>query len=122
MIFKPPMSADERRSLRSNIGVHLRSLAVYYGSPRTILLLCLFFSSPCRQDTALYAQAKKVSTVEDAKVYREAMVWFKKAEALIGTPKENTEEQAGFFKTALEIKPDFIEAHYNLGLIYANQK
>src|SRR5262245_39894920 len=69
-----------------------------------------------------FPQGKKVSTVEDARVYREAMVWFKKAEALIGTPKENSDEQAGLFRKALEIKPDFLEAHYNLGLIYASQK
>src|SRR6266542_5623526 len=119
MIFKPPINADERRSARGNIGVHLRSSAVNYRPQRYILvLLCMFFAP----ESHLHAQAKKVSTVEDAKIYREAMIWFKKAEALIGTPKENTEEQAGFFKKALEIKPDFIEAHYNLGLIYANQK
>lgn len=63
-----------------------------------------------------------VSTIEDARVYREAMTWFKKAEAMIGTPQENSEEQAELFRKALEIKSDFLEAHYNLGLIYANQK
>ena len=67
-------------------------------------------------------QDKPVSTLQDAKVYREAMVWFKKAEAFIGTPKENSEEQADLFRKALAIKPDFVEAHYNLGLIYSNQK
>lgn len=70
---------------------------------------------------ALQAQ-KKVSTVEDARIYREAMVWFKKAEAMIGTPKENSTEQAELFQKALQIKPDFLEAHFDLGLIYANQK
>jgi tetratricopeptide (TPR) repeat protein len=66
--------------------------------------------------------SKKTSTLDDARVYREAMAWFKKAEAMIGTPAENGDEQAGYFRKALEIKPDFIEAHYNLGLIYTTQK
>ena len=50
------------------------------------------------------------------------MEWFKKAEAMIGTPQENSEEQAELFRKAIQAKPDFLEAHYNLGLIYANQK
>lgn len=82
-----------------------------------LAVLLLVFPTPA----SIHAQ-KKVSTVDDAKVYREAMVWFKKAEAMIGTPKENSEEQAELFRKALEIKPDFLEAHYDLGLIYANQK
>src|SRR5215510_6360389 len=82
-----------------------------------LAVLTLLLGAP-----AVFAQGKKVSTVEDARVYREAMVWFKKAEALIGTPKEHSDEQAGLFRKSLEIKPDFLEAHYNLGLIYASQK
>ena len=80
-----------------------------------ILLMALYLP-------AAWAQAKKVSTAEDARIYREAMVWFKKAEALIGTPQENSEEQATLFRKTLEIKPDFLEAHFNLGLVYANQR
>jgi tetratricopeptide (TPR) repeat protein len=68
------------------------------------------------------AQDKKIPTLEDAKVYREAMVWFKAGEAMIGTPQENSAEQAALFRKALTIKPDFVEAHYNLGLILANRK
>jgi len=71
---------------------------------------------------AAHSQGKKLSTEDDAKIWGEARGWFKKGEALIGTPKENSDEQAAFFRKALEIKPDFIEAHYNLALIYANQK
>ena len=83
-----------------------------------VLILSLaFLSSP-----GAVAQDRKVSTIEDAKIYREAMTWFSKAEAMIGTEKENSEEQAELFRKALEIKPDFLEAHYDLGLIYANQK
>ena len=40
----------------------------------------------------------------------------------MGRPQENSEEQADLFRKAIQIKPDFLEAHYNLGLIYANQK
>jgi tetratricopeptide (TPR) repeat protein len=64
----------------------------------------------------------KSVTESDARIYREAMAWFKKAEAMIGTPRENSDEQAELFIKALQIKPDFLEAHYNLGLVYANQK
>jgi len=48
--------------------------------------------------------------------------FFKKAEDMIGTPKENSNEQLELFQKAIEIKPDFLEAHYNLGLIYGNRK
>jgi tetratricopeptide (TPR) repeat protein len=61
-------------------------------------------------------------TENDAKIYKEAMEWFKKAEAMIGTPREFSNEQAELFLKAIQIKPDFLEAHYNLGLIYAHLK
>jgi tetratricopeptide (TPR) repeat protein len=73
------------------------------------------------QSVAPKKESKGV-TANDAKIYGEAMVWFKKAEKMIGTPKENSDEQAELFLKALQIKPDFLEAHYDLGLIYANQK
>jgi tetratricopeptide (TPR) repeat protein len=66
--------------------------------------------------------SKKVPTLEEGKVYHEAYEWFKKAEAMIGTPKENSDEQAELFLKTIKIKPDFLEAHFDLGLIYANQK
>ena len=72
--------------------------------------------------TGTLAQERTVSTEADAKQYQQAMVWFKKAEAMIDTPKENTGEQASLFQKAVKIKPDFVEAHFNLGLIFANQK
>ena len=72
--------------------------------------------------TAQKPQPKKNVTLEDAKVYREAMIWFKKAEAMIGTSKENSDEQMECFLKAIQIMPDFLEAHYNLGLIYASRK
>jgi hypothetical protein len=61
------------------------------------------------------AQNQKPPTADDVKVYKEAMGWFKKAEAMIGTLKENSEEQAELFRKALEIKSDFIEAYYKIG-------
>ncbi|MBP1622017.1 MAG: tetratricopeptide repeat protein [Acidobacteria bacterium] len=86
-----------------------------------IAFLCLVGTGFAAQ-TASPKAKKQVSTIEDAKAYREAMTWFKQAEAMIGTPQENSEEQAELFRKALAIKSDFLEAHYNLGLIYANQK
>jgi tetratricopeptide (TPR) repeat protein len=65
---------------------------------------------------------KKVPTLEEAKVYHEAYEWVRKAQAMIGTPKENSDEQAELFLKAIKIKPDFLEAHFDLGLVYANQK
>ena len=67
-------------------------------------------------------QQKNVPTIEDAKIFHEAYDWVKKAEALMGTPEENSEVQAGYYLKAIQIKPDFLEAHYNLGLIYVHQR
>src|SRR5512136_2839388 len=69
-----------------------------------------------------WGQNPPTPTRQDVKIYQEAMGWFKKAEAMIGTSKENSEDQADLFRKAISIKPDFIEAHFNLGLIYINQK
>jgi tetratricopeptide (TPR) repeat protein len=99
---------------------------MHFCAPRTGILLLsasLFIAG-----IHLYAQSgasksdTKGVTANDAKIYGEAMVWFKKAEAMIGTPKEYSDEQAELFLKALQIKPDFLEAHYNLGLIYSHRK
>lgn len=58
----------------------------------------------------------------EARVFNEAMTWFRKAEAMIGTPAENGDEQLELFRKAVDIKPDFLEAHYNLGLVHLNRK
>ena len=76
---------------------------------------------PAQSTSTQKPKAKKKVTLNDAKVYREAMVWFKKAEAMIGTPKENSDEQMQLFQKAIQIMPDFLEAHYNLGLIYGSR-
>jgi len=74
----------------------------------------------------LYAEnaqeREDVPTIEDARIFNEAYEWVTKAEALLGTPKENSDEQAAYYLKATQIKPDFLEAHYNLGLIYLHQK
>lgn len=80
------------------------------------ILILLAVTYPCAA-----AQAQKVPTVQDVKAYGEARDWFRKAEAMIGTAKENTEEQADLFRKAIAIMPGFIEAHFNLGLILIHQ-
>jgi tetratricopeptide (TPR) repeat protein len=72
--------------------------------------------------TLVHGQGRQNSAPQDIKAYQEAMGWFKKAEAMIGTPKENSDEQADLFRKAISIKPDFMEAHFNLGLIDIHQK
>lgn len=43
--------------------------------------------------------------------------WFLKAAGLIGTPRENSEEEAACYQHALLLRPDFAEAHTNLAVI-----
>jgi hypothetical protein len=80
-------------------------------------LRCVLFLACALGAGIAFGQTQKIPKAGDVKAYQEAMAWFKKAEAMIGTPKENSQEQADLFKKALGIKPDFIEAHFNLGLI-----
>ena len=70
------------------------------------------------------AKAKKPqadAVVQETENYREAMSWFRKGEDMIGSDRENSEEQAEMFRKAISIRPVFVDAHYNLGLIYLNQ-
>jgi tetratricopeptide (TPR) repeat protein len=85
----------------------------------TILLSCMIAGGK-----PVYGAAAKeaVQSMKDAEAYHKAMDFFKKAEAMIGTDKENSDEQATLFHRAVEIYPAFLEAHFNLGLIYGNQK
>ena len=74
--------------------------------------LAMILSLACSDGLSAQSDSGKegrVRTVQDARIYREAMVWFKKAEALIGTPKENSDEQAELFQKAIQIMPDFVE-------------
>lgn len=48
----------------------------------------------------------------------EAMDWFQKAEALIGTPREYSDEQAALLAKAVAAAPNFAEARFNLALIH----
>lgn len=43
--------------------------------------------------------------------------WFLRAAALVGTDRENTEEEAEAYRTALELRPDYPEAHNNLAIL-----
>jgi tetratricopeptide (TPR) repeat protein len=85
-----------------------------------MVLFIAVFSLPAQSKTA--PKAKTPTALEEARSFRDAMELFKKAEAMIGTPDENSEAQADLFRQVIKLKPDFLEAHYNLGLIYANQR
>lgn len=51
----------------------------------------------------------------------EALEWFRKADELIGTPKEYSQEQVDYLLKAIELAPDLAPAHYNLAIIYRHQ-
>jgi tetratricopeptide (TPR) repeat protein len=100
------------------------TMRVPFTKPSILLISVLLLSCSslaAQKPKDINPPAKKTVTMEDAKVYQEAMVWFKKAEAMIGTPEENSDAQMELFLKATRIMPDFLEAHYNLGLIYANR-
>lgn len=46
-----------------------------------------------------------------------AQDWFLKGVALIGTERENSEEEAAWYHEALQLRPDFAEAHNNLAIL-----
>ena len=50
-----------------------------------------------------------------------ALEWFRKGEELIGTAKENSQEQASYFEEAVAHAPNFAVARYNLALVYIRQ-
>lgn len=52
----------------------------------------------------------------------DAIEWLRKGQELIGTPKENSEQQARYFEKAVELDPELMEARYNLSLIYMRQQ
>jgi tetratricopeptide (TPR) repeat protein len=57
------------------------------------------------------------TTLSDDKIYQEAAIWFKKAEEMIGTPKENSDEQAHEKVIALG-KAEPLN-YFHLGILYA---
>jgi len=61
------------------------------------------------------------SVMQEMEIYQEAMSWIRKGEDMFDTDLENSDEQAEMFRKAIEIRPEFHEAHYNLGLIYLHQ-
>jgi tetratricopeptide (TPR) repeat protein len=101
--------------------MYIRAKLPWFSMLMSVSLFSCFFL-PAQSRKTPKPDAKKTVTMDDAKVYRDAMAFFKKAEDMIGTPKENSNEQLELFQKAIEIKPDFLEAHYNLGLIYGNRK
>ena len=55
-----------------------------------------------------------LQSTTDPKAYE----WYRKGEELIGTPQENSAQQAEFFAKAVEADPKFAVARFNLGLVY----
>lgn len=51
----------------------------------------------------------------------EALEYFRKAEALVGTPQEGSDEHARLLEEALAIEPEFPEARINLAIVYYQQ-
>lgn len=43
--------------------------------------------------------------------------WFRRGLALVGTPAENTDEEAACYREALRLLPDYPEAHNNLAIV-----
>ena len=81
-------------------------------SAPTVLALLLCLLSP------LGAQAQQGEPSLNPK----ALEYFRQAEALIGSEKEGSEEQAGLFAKAIELDPTFPEARQNLAIIYLKQR
>jgi tetratricopeptide (TPR) repeat protein len=48
---------------------------------------------------------------------RTAEEWFLKGAGLVGTARENSEEEAESYRRALQLRPDYPEAHNNLGVV-----
>jgi tetratricopeptide (TPR) repeat protein len=86
--------------------------------------IVVFFFCCCANLRAQPAKTEKKpasSAIHEAEIYQEAMSWFRKGEDMVKTDRESSDEQAEMFRKAIEIRPDFLEAHYNLGLIYINR-
>ena len=58
-----------------------------------------------------------LSVAQSPDVDSQALEWFRRGEAMIGTPAEFTEEQAACFSRAVSISPGFREARYNLAVV-----
>ena len=58
---------------------------------------------------------------DSEQVDSQALEWFFKGQELTGTKLEYSREQAEFFEKAVELDPDFVEARYNLAVIYIQQ-
>jgi len=49
---------------------------------------------------------------------RTAEEWFLKGAALVGTARENSDEEAQDYQRALQLRPDYPEAHNNLAVVF----
>ncbi len=56
-----------------------------------------------------------------AEIKPEALDWFRKGEAMIGTGQAYSDQQAECFRKAVELQSDFAAARYNLALTYLGQ-
>ena len=83
-----------------------------------VLLVSLYICADLQAQFAKKEKTPVSPVMQEMEVYQEAMSWFRKGEDMIETDRENSDEQAEMFRKAIEIRPDFIEAHNNLGLIY----
>jgi superkiller protein 3 len=95
------------------------------GAKTAVTALLLFLAAGCAPNMVAGEEKEKKGAEEmlgEARAFHEAMVPFRKAEAMIGTAAENGDEQVELFRKAIGIKPDFLEAHYNLGLVHLNRK
>ena len=56
-------------------------------------------------------------TIAGAGERNSAEIFFLAGVGYIGTEKENGEEESGFYQRALEMRPDYAQAHNNLGVV-----
>ncbi|MFC1852824.1 FlgO family outer membrane protein [candidate division CSSED10-310 bacterium] len=56
------------------------------------------------------------------KLHPQALEAFQKGSTLIGTSRQKTQEQINYYHQAIEIEPDFLEAHFNLANVYNSLK
>ena len=89
--------------------------------PPAVLLMFFCACADLRAQAAKTEKTPASSVIQEIEIYQEAMSWFRKGEDMIETDMENSDEQAEMFLKAIELWPEFLQAHYNLGLIYINR-
>ena len=86
-----------------------------------VLMVSFYACAGLQAQFAKTEETSAASVMQEMEIYQEAMTWFRKGEDMIDTDKENSDEQEEMFRKVVEIRPEFHEAHYNLGLIYINR-